>query len=140
MTMVIERTTTASSDEAPTGFAKLCQVLEQVDAALPDGYSTEIIEGKIVVSPWSKGSYYRILDSLQDQLAPHVPEGHRARCGPSLYVFPQHERAFGPDLHVVDRDAARVRSIFLPGSALSLVAEQTSRSTRDSDLVDKAEV
>jgi Uma2 family endonuclease len=142
MTVVIERaaTTTNTSDEDGAVFEKLCRDLELVDAAMPDGYRTEIIEGKIVMSPWSQGLYNHILVSLMDQLAPHVPEDHRALPVPNLFVFPQHSRSYGPDLHVADLSATKVRSIFLPGSALSLVAELTSTSTRDADWGEKLEV
>jgi Uma2 family endonuclease len=142
MTVVIEReaTTRKSGHQVPTGFEKLSRDLEQADAAMPDGYNTEIIGGKIVMTPWSQGAYNRILDSLQDQLASQVPEGHRARTTPNLYQFPQHSRSFGPDLHVADDAAIDVPTIHLPGSALALVAEQTSSSTRDTDYEEKLRV
>ncbi|WP_372411841.1 Uma2 family endonuclease [Streptomyces luteireticuli] len=54
---------------------------------------------------------------------------------------PPPERGYGPDLHVADTAVTdAVEGILLPGSALSLVAEQTSASTRLVDLTDKADV
>ncbi len=122
------------------GFEQLCRDVEQANDAMPDGYRAEIIGGKIVMSPWSKGSYLRILNSLQVQLSDHAPPGHRAGTSPNLFVFPQQSRGYGPDLHVADMHACDVDSILLPGSALSLVAEQTSSSTRLIDLTDKVSV
>ncbi|MEU4212644.1 Uma2 family endonuclease [Streptomyces sp. NPDC026206] len=127
-----------SGDEPKTEFEQLCRDLEEANEHLPLGYRAEIIGGKIVMSPWSKAGYNRILDSLQDQLTAHVPKGHRARTTPNLYVFPQQERGYGPDLHVSDHGALEdLGTILLPGSTLSLVAEQTSTSTRSNDLTDK---
>ncbi|GAA0456843.1 Uma2 family endonuclease [Streptomyces stramineus] len=127
-------------DGAGIGFEQLCRDLELANDAMPDGYRAEIIGGKIVMSPWSKGDYNDILDSLHDQLLPHVPQGHRARTTPNLFVFPRQARGYGPDLHVSDKAATRVDGILLPGSALSLVAEQTSSPTRFVDLTDKVDV
>lgn len=140
MTAMIEHPATVISDESAAEFEKLCRDLELVDAVLPEGYRTEIIGGKIVMSPWSQGMYNEVLDSMLDQLAPRVPKGHRARTTPNLYLFPQRSRGYGPDLHVADRSATRIRSIHLPGSALSLVAEQTSTSTREAGWGEKTEV
>ncbi|MFI1800060.1 Uma2 family endonuclease [Streptomyces sp. NPDC020379] len=121
-------------------FEELCRILEKIDADLPDGYYTEIIGGKIVVSPWSRAFYDLILDELVDQLSPHVPKGHRARAYPSLYKFAEQSRAYGPDFHVADSSALRTDSIYRPGDALSLVGELTSGSTADADRVEKVEV
>ncbi|MEV4868468.1 Uma2 family endonuclease [Streptomyces syringium] len=143
MTAMVEiprETPRTIDDERDSDFQLLCRDLKLVSAAMPDGYRVEIVGGSIVMSPWSKGQYNDILDSLLDQLSPHVPPGHRARTTPNLYTFPQFDDAFGPDLHVSDKAATRVDSIFLPGSALSLVAEQTSTSTRHRDLGEKADV
>ncbi|MGR3932708.1 Uma2 family endonuclease [Streptomyces sp. BRA346] len=140
MTAMIEHPATVTTDEGPEAFERLCRDLERASAALPDGYRAEIIGGKIVMSPWSQGVYNDVLDSLLDQLTPHVPAGHRARTTPNLYLFPESARAYGPDLHVADRAATRVRSIHLPGSALTLAAEQTSVSTREVDWGEKVEV
>ncbi|GAA2714912.1 MULTISPECIES: Uma2 family endonuclease [Streptomyces] len=127
--------------EPKTEFEQLCHDLEQANDDLPVGYRAEIIGGNIVMSPWSKGRYLSTLRSLLKQLEPHAPAGHEALLSPNLYVFPQQERGYGPDLHVADTEAIEaVDGILLPGSALSLVAEQTSPSTRKTDLTDKVSV
>ncbi|MCA6091539.1 Uma2 family endonuclease [Streptomyces sp. SCA3-4] len=129
------------SEGGENDFEQLCRDLEEANEDLPLGYRAEIIGGNIVMSPWNKGAYNWILDSLEDQLTPHVPKGHRARTTPNLYIFPQQERGYGPDLHVSDRGAIQdLHTILLPGSILSLVAEQTSPSTRGNDLTDKVTV
>ncbi|MEU1307929.1 Uma2 family endonuclease [Streptomyces cinnamoneus] len=129
-----------SDDEPKTEFEQLCHDLKQANEDLPIGYRAEIIGGNIVMSPWSKGRYLSILNSLRRQLDAHVPSGHEAMTTPNLYVFPQQERGYGPDLHVADTEAIYIDDILLPGSALSLVAEQTSPSTRNIDLADKVKV
>ncbi|GHF42917.1 Uma2 family endonuclease [Streptomyces morookaense] len=143
MAVMVETPPPQSIDELPEprgGFKELCRILEQVDAGLPDGYRTEIIGGKVVVSPWSKPSYNRILDALIEQLGAHAPEGHRAWGYPNLYRFEGQSKAYGPDLHIADEEAVQVDSIFLPGEALSLVGELTSPSTAEADRGEKAEV
>ncbi|MFI9238593.1 Uma2 family endonuclease [Streptomyces sp. NPDC053079] len=120
-------------------FKELCRILEQVDAGLPDGYRTEIIGGKIVVTPWSKASYTLIVEELIQQLRPHTPKGHRAWCRPYLYRFDGQSRAYGPDLHIADTEAVHVDSIFLPGGALSLVGELACALTADVDRGEKTE-
>ncbi|MCC3774536.1 Uma2 family endonuclease [Streptomyces sp. UNOB3_S3] len=122
------------------GFEELCQVLEQVDAGLPDGYRTEIIGGNVVVSPWSQCTYDYILESVIEQLGPHVPDGHRVRGFPRLFKFPSHDQSYGPDFYAVEWAALKVKGIHAPGDALSLVGEVTSRSTADADREAKLEV
>ncbi|MFI9200472.1 Uma2 family endonuclease [Streptomyces sp. NPDC053048] len=129
-----------SDDEPESKFEQLCRDLEESNEDLPLGYRAEIIGGNIVMSPWSKGRYLSILRSLHNQLTGHTPPGHSAMTTPNLFVFPQQERGYGPDLHVADDEAVDLDTILLPGSALSLVAEQTSTSTRGTDLTDKVNV
>ncbi|WP_313956508.1 Uma2 family endonuclease [Streptomyces sp. SAJ15] len=125
---------------AVSTFEELCRALEAINEAVPTGFSAEIIGGNIVMSPWSRGYYLDIMESLSEQLKPHAPEGHRVSQAPCLFVFPGQSRAYGPDLHVADADATRVRGIRLPGEALSLVTELTSESTADFDRDDKVKV
>ncbi|MEV4441000.1 Uma2 family endonuclease [Streptomyces sp. NPDC049577] len=143
MAVMVETPTPQSISPSPEprgGFEELCQVLEQVDAGLPDGYRTEIIGGNVVVSPWSQCSYDYILESAIDQLTPNVPEGHRARGHPRLFRFPEQSKAYGPDFYVLDWSALKVKGIYAPGEALSLVGEVTSRATADADREEKTEV
>ncbi|WP_419998546.1 Uma2 family endonuclease [Streptomyces boninensis] len=136
MTVMIERET-AIADGVPDGFEELCQVLEGL--VLPDGYKAEIIRGNIVVSPWSKAYYLTVMDLVCDQLRPHLPPEHLISYGPALYVFPEVERAYGPDIHAAHRSTRESESIRLDGEGLSFVAELTSPTTRDDDFHDKAE-
>lgn len=131
--------TISRPSEPQGGFEELCQVLEKIDADLPAGYRTEIIGGKIIVSPWSKGSYLRVMRSFMRQLRSHVPDGHEISEAPCLFKFPVHEREYGPDIHVADEVMVDIDSIHLPGEALSLVGELTSPSTAHFDRQDKAE-
>ncbi|MBH1933184.1 Uma2 family endonuclease [Streptomyces sp. AV19] len=121
-------------------FEELCRILEKIDADLPDGYRTEIIGGNVVVSPWSQCSYDYILDSVIEQLSPHVPEGYRARGYPRLFRFPSQSKAYGPDFYVIDWAALKTKGIYAPGDALSLVGEVTSRATAHADRQEKVEV
>ncbi|MEU3350076.1 Uma2 family endonuclease [Streptomyces sp. NPDC037389] len=132
---------TISPARDPYGFEELCHVLEIVDQNLPDGFRSEIIRGRIVVSPWSKAKYRSILVSLTRQLGPHVPEGHIADRCPLLFRFQGHSRSYGPDVHVSDEELTKdVDSIHTPGESLSLVGELTSASTADFDRRDKVEI
>ncbi|GGX71145.1 Uma2 family endonuclease [Streptomyces hiroshimensis] len=131
---------TISPARDPYGFEGLCRVLEIVDQNLPDGFRSEIIRGRIVVSPWPKAKYRPILISLTRQLEPHVPEGHIADRSPLLFRFQGHSRSYGPDVHVSDEELSKVDSIHTPGETLSLVGELTSDSTADFDRRDKVEI
>lgn len=132
MTLMTERPTTSGTE--PNSFEDLLNTLDELDVP---GYRAEIIRGSIVLSPWSKGYYTDIMELVCDQLRPHLPDGHRISYGPNLYVFPEDERAYGPDVHVAPRRVFRTTSNRLDGEALSFVAELTSTSTRDDDLTDK---
>ena len=135
MTLMAERPTMSSTE--PPSFEDLLNDLDKLDVL--DGYKAEIIRGSIRMSPWSQGYYLDVMDLVCDQLRPHLPEGDRITYGPFLYLFPGSERAYGPDIQVVSRDASRTTSNRLDGEALSFVAELTSSATRDADLTDKVE-
>ncbi|MCX5092300.1 Uma2 family endonuclease [Streptomyces sp. NBC_00365] len=113
----------------------MLRTVEELDT--PEGYKAELIRGKIVVSPWSKLRYKKVMKSLRLQLEPHAPEGHDVDVAPFLFTFPRSERGFGPDLHVADESAFEAEGRHADGVALSLVAELTSASTKDADWLDK---
>ncbi|MET8814324.1 Uma2 family endonuclease [Streptomyces sp. NPDC004549] len=136
MTLMTERPT--MSGTGPRNFEALLDGLDEL--VVPVGYKAEIIKGNIVLSPWSKGYYHRVMELVCAQLAPALPEGHTIGSAPFLYVFPQDERAYGPDIHAAPRQVYETASNRLDGEALSFVAELTSASTRDDDLTDKVEV
>lgn len=137
MTTMIER---PAPIEGPSGgaseaFEDMLRIVEGLDT--PDGYKAELIRGKIVVSPWSKLRYKKVMKSLRQQLEPHAPEGHDVDVAPFLFAFAGTERGFGPDLHVADEAAFDAEGRHADGAALSLVAELTSDSTKDADWLDK---
>ncbi|MGW5651423.1 Uma2 family endonuclease [Streptomyces humi] len=136
MTLMTERPVISGGE--PGGFEELLDVLDELD--LRDGFKAEIYRGKIVVSPWSKGYYARVMTLVCRQLEPHLPEGHVIDRGPFLYVFPGDESAYGPDIHAAPERVFETESSRLDGEALVFVAELTSTSTRDDDLTDKVEV
>ncbi|WP_106972476.1 Uma2 family endonuclease [Streptomyces yerevanensis] len=126
----------AAIETPPTGaFEDMLRIVEELDT--PEGYKAELIRGKIVVSPWSKLRYKKVMKSLRLQLEPHAPEGHDVDVAPFLFTFPGSERGFGPDLHVADEYAFDAEGRHADGAALSLVAELTSASTKDADWLDK---
>lgn len=134
VTIMIERP--AAMDASGSGdFEDMLRTVEELDT--PDGYKAELIRGKIVVSPWSKLRDKQVMKSLRRQLEPHAPEGHDVDVAPFLFSIPGAERAFGPDLHVADEAAFDAEGRHADGAALSLVAELTSVSTKDSDWLDK---
>ena len=134
MTIMSER---PAAIGAPTAgaFEDMLRTVEELDT--PDGYKAELIRGKIVVSPWSKLRYKRVMKSLRQQLEPHAPKGHDVDVAPFLFTFPGAERGFGPDLHVADEAAFDAEGRHADGAALSLAAELTSVSTKDVDWLDK---
>ncbi|MFD3835970.1 Uma2 family endonuclease [Streptomyces sp. NPDC058642] len=136
MTLMTERPTISGTE--PRSFEALLADLDEL--VLPDGYRAEIIRGSIVLSPWSKGYYHRVMGLICDRLRPHLPQGHDISGGPFLYVFPGDERAYGPDIHAAHEQTFETTSNRLDGEALSFVAELTSSSTRDDDLTDKVVV
>ncbi|MEU3994831.1 Uma2 family endonuclease [Streptomyces fungicidicus] len=136
MTVMAERPTTRGTE--PDSFEGLLNTLDELD--VPDGYTAEIIRGSIVVSPWSKGYYTRVMRLVCRQLEPHLPEGHVIERAPNLYVFPGAERAYGPDIHATHAKALETADNHVDGGALCFVAELTSSTTRDDDLTDKVEV
>lgn len=135
MTLMTERPTTSGTE--PHSFEDLLNTLDELDVP---GYRAEIIRGSIVLSPWSKGYYNRVMLLVCKQLEPHLPEGYVIDRAPTLYVFPGDERAYGPDIHAAHERTLETTSNRLDGEALSFVAELTSSSTRDDDLTDKVEV
>jgi Uma2 family endonuclease len=137
MTLMAERPVISGTE--PSGsFEEMLDVLEEL--RVPDGYKAEIIRGSIVVSPWSKGYYLRVMRSVCSQLEPYLPEGHIIERAPYLFVFPGVERAYGPDIHAAPEQAYDADSNRLDGEGLSFVAELTSTSTREDDLTDKVEM
>ncbi|MEW2121905.1 Uma2 family endonuclease [Streptomyces sp. NPDC005474] len=137
MTLMTERPITISGTE-PHSFEGLLDALDQLD--LPDGYKAEIIKGNIVVSPWSKGYYSRVMKLVRRQLEEYLPEGHLIDSAPLLFVFPGAERAYGPDVYAAHERTLETDSNRLDGEGLSFVAELTSPSTRNDDLTEKVEV
>ncbi|MFF4307284.1 Uma2 family endonuclease [Streptomyces sp. NPDC001601] len=136
MTLMTERPTISGTE--PDSFEDLLDVLDELN--LRDGFKAEIYRGKIVVSPWSKGYYHRVMKQVCEQLRPFLPEDHCLSIGPFLYVFPGDESAYGLDIHAAPSRAFETESNHLDGEALVFVAELTSPSTRDDDLTDKVTV
>ncbi len=84
MTVMAERPTTHGTELGD--FEEMLALLDELE--LRDGFKAEIIRGNIVVSPWSKGYYHRVMHLVCEQLRPHLPEGHQISSAPFLYVFP----------------------------------------------------
>jgi hypothetical protein len=61
MTLMTERPATSGIE--PDGFEALLDALVAVDAAVESvGFRAEIARGTIVLSPWSKGYYQRVME------------------------------------------------------------------------------
>ncbi|MET7692732.1 Uma2 family endonuclease [Streptomyces sp. NPDC005483] len=136
MTLMAERPV-MNGTEPGSDFGDMLNLLDELN--VPDGYKAEIIRGSIVVSPWSKGYYNRVMRSVCSQLEPHLPEGHIIDRAPFLFVIPGLERAYGPGIHAAHEQTYDTDSNRLDGEGLSFVAELTSGSTREDDLTDKVE-
>ncbi|GAA3649216.1 Uma2 family endonuclease [Streptomyces chitinivorans] len=135
MTVMLERPTAIDVPSGTARFRALCRTL--LDMEVPDGYRAEIIGGNIVMSPWSQKFYMPVMRSLRSQLEPHAPSGHIVDVAPFLFTFPGAERAYGPDVYAVAEKAFDGHGRYVDGEALSLVAELTSDSTRETDRTDK---
>ncbi|MBT2545086.1 Uma2 family endonuclease [Streptomyces sp. ISL-44] len=135
---MIEQPTPIDPRVGGQGFDDLLRTVEELDT--PDGFKAELIRGKIVVSPWSKLRYLRPMRALRRQLEEYAPEGHIADSTPFLFSFPAVERAYGPDLFVVEEAAFDADGRHADAEALSLVAEFTSTSTKDADWHEKLNV
>ncbi|WP_399886879.1 Uma2 family endonuclease [Streptomyces sp. BBFR51] len=136
MTVMAERPTMSGTEYQ--SFEELLAALDEL--VVPDGYRAEIMRGSIVVSPWSKGYYHRVMRLVCAQLEVHLPESHVIERGPFLYVFPGDECAYGPDIHAADERVFETEGHHLDGEGLSFVAELTSPATRNNDLTDKVKV
>lgn len=134
MTVMTERPTISGTESS---FEAL---LDDLDELIVPGYKAEIVRGNVVLSPWSRGYYRRVMRLVCQQLEAHLPEGHCIDVGPFLYLFPGDERAYGPDIHAAPERVFETTSNRLDGEALSFVAELTSSATRDDDLTDKVRV
>ncbi|MFD9320163.1 Uma2 family endonuclease [Streptomyces sp. NPDC060053] len=137
MTLMAERPV-ISGTKPRSDFDELLDLLDEL--RVPDGYKAEIIKGSIVVSPWSKGYYTRVMKLVCNQLEQYLPEGHIIERAPHPFVFPGLERAYGPDIHAAHEQTYETSSSHLDGEGLSFVAELTSHSTRVADLTDKVDV
>ncbi len=134
MTIMTERP--RAIDAPPSGsYEEMLQIVEEMDT--PVGYRAELIRGKIVVSPWSRLRYLRPMRKLRAQVEAHAPDGYVTETSPFLFTFPDSGRACGPDLFVADEAAFEADGRHADASALSLVAELTSDSTKDVDWLDK---
>lgn len=124
--------------DGPPRFVALCRTLLSME--VPAGYRAEVIGGNIVMSPWSKGYYFPVMEAIREQLTHHIPRGCVFGDAPFLFTFPETERAYGPDLYVAARKAFRTTRRYIDGEALTLVGELTSPSTRADDWHDKPTV
>ncbi|MCF3181251.1 Uma2 family endonuclease [Streptomyces polychromogenes] len=138
MTTMIERPLPIETVEGGPTVEDMLRTVEEMDT--PDGYKAELIRGKIIVTPWSKFYYFPPMESLQEQLKAHAPDGHVATFAPFLFSFPSAGRAYGPDVYVVDRAVFKEKERHGNAENLSLVAEFTSSSTKDVDWQEKLRV
>ncbi|THV40835.1 Uma2 family endonuclease [Glycomyces buryatensis] len=139
MAMTLERkeTDTDAYDGAEREFREQLTIADEVEAP---HHNVEVFGGKIVVSPWSRWTYAKPMESMLEQLRRHAPEGYSAREAPFKFIFPAMHGALGPDLYVVDLDMAENDTPFAPSESLVLVGEFTSPSTRRDDLTSKLDI
>ncbi|MEX3100541.1 MULTISPECIES: Uma2 family endonuclease [unclassified Streptomyces] len=126
-----------TSDIEPHDFEVFLTTLDGLDVP---GYRAEIVQGSITLSPWPKGYYVKIAQSICEQLEPHLPESHLLTTSPALYVFPGDRRAYGPDVHAASGEAFTTAGSRLDGESLAFAAELASSPTRDDDLTEKVQV
>ncbi|MEU6857958.1 Uma2 family endonuclease [Glycomyces sp. NPDC046736] len=110
------------------------------DAMDVPGHNVEVFGGNIVVSPWSRWTYFEPMKSVLRQLETHTPDGFIASDSPFKFIFPSAHGALGPDIYVVDPKIAVNDTPFAPSESLALVGELTSTSTRGNDLTIKLDI
>lgn len=139
MIMALARETNDATDHdvAEREFHAQLSIADEMDAP---GHNVEVFGGNIVVSPWSRWTYFKPMKAVLGQLQDRAPEGFVASDSPFKFIFPAAHGALGPDMYVVDPDAAENDTPFAPGESLALVGEMTSTSTRGNDLTVKLDV
>lgn len=140
MAMTLERHSTEAHDYdlADQEFREQVATASEMD--VPAGNTVEVFGGNIVVSPWSRWTYFKPMKSALEQLSEHAPDEYVASDSPFKFIFPTAHGALGPDIYVVDPDQAENDTPYAPGESLALVGELTSRSTRDNDLTKKLDI
>jgi hypothetical protein len=139
MVMALARETNDATDsaEAERDFQEQLATVSEMDVP---GFNVEVFGGNIVVSPFSRWSYFEPLEAALEQLRQHAPEGFRASGTPFKFVFPASHGALGPDLYVVDPALAINDTPLAPCESLALVGEMTSTATRRNDLTSKLDI
>ncbi|RRR99237.1 Uma2 family endonuclease [Glycomyces terrestris] len=137
MTLARETNDATDYDGAEREFRELLTIADEMDAP---NHNVEVFGGNIVVSPWSRWTYAKPMESVLEQLRSHAPEGYSAREAPFKFIFPTSHGALGPDLYVVNLDMAQNDTPFAPGESLAMVGEFTSPSTRGNDLTVKLDI
>ncbi|MQM25106.1 Uma2 family endonuclease [Glycomyces albidus] len=139
MVMALARETNHAVDyDGPEReFRAQLAIADDIDAP---GHNVEVFGGNIVMSPFSRWSYAKPMHSLVRQLEANAPDGYNALDAPFKFIFPASHAAIGPDVYVVDLDAAENDTPFAPCESLALVGELTSTSTRGNDLTVKLDI
>jgi Uma2 family endonuclease len=105
---------------------------------VPKGCKVEIIDGLIIVTPYSAQAHHGIVEPVQRGLYGVIPEdwGIFQRLGMAV---PSRLGLYVPDLAVVPEEALRTGDEhFVPASAAELVVEVTSQPTAHHDRTTKA--
>lgn len=137
MTLEHRQTDADAYDDAEREFREQLIIADEMEAP---HHNVEVFGGNIVVSPCSRWTYAKPMESVLEQLRGHAPEGYSAREAPFKFIFPSMHGALGPDLYVVNLDMAQNDTPFAPSESLALVGEFTSTSTRGNDLTTKLDV
>ncbi|NNN31657.1 Uma2 family endonuclease [Streptomyces sp. S3(2020)] len=121
---------------ADNEWDELAWVWGQTD--VPKGCKVEIIDGLIIVTPYSAQAHHGIVEPAQRRLYEVTPEGWGIYQRLGMAV-PSRLGLYVPDLAVVPEEALRTRDDhFIPASAAELVAEVTSNATAHHDRTTKA--
>ncbi|GAA4597184.1 Uma2 family endonuclease [Planotetraspora phitsanulokensis] len=114
-----------------TAAVALCQELNDA------GYTAEISEGRVVVSPWQSMESSCIVDRLSDLLIPlKLANGWRFHHNLAVRIPPFLDHRL-PDLMVTARDAERHDHLRMKGGSALLVVEVCSPGTYSADWHEK---
>lgn len=108
------------------------------ELVLPDGLGAEVLDGKIVITPWLPAPFLKPLRTIQRQLDLRAGRGRDIGALSMRFGFPA--AVLGPDLSVYETARLDPATAVVPGEALLLAAEVTTPATRDLDADRKAEI
>lgn len=106
---------------------------EAVHDALPEEFTAELINGRIIVAPVPNGDHHEDVMSVADQVRSALPD-LRLYAESGLAIEPYREGRARPDGTVATRGYFRGQSSWADTSGVLMVLEVTSGTEREADI------